>query len=865
MIGILQAGGGNDPSQLSAWIGGLDSGGNPTGAPVALEWGAQHSYRLYTDQDGNISVFVDGGVVATLMVAEDQLPFLSDLNEPFNQLQGIYFGSLSRLATSTSTWDFLNYQINPINPQQLAPSIYVSYEADLDPEVSPQPWTPLGAHGTETIPTNGLLILDSTSATNQATEVLSGLIDGDFRGFMRIEPLLSAASSIALDVDVQLRTFTQGVSPNSVMVAIDDGTYLIQLCFFPDRPSPLFSYGGRSLPDQFVPYTWTKMGGQTPTMIGQFLRITDTSVSDGLLYYIDDTAIPSGVTRVVSSLNDYILEFRVRVNSFMPDPGGFCGVNAEVYDSLRDVGVMFLSVSGTLYVALHSEGSTIVAQFPFNWDDGAFHTYRIVKSTAGNLVTLFIDTAFTGTANYSSFVAPPPSPTGVISFGSTTPLSTMSLSVADWAYCNVWRVNPLLHQYVGLWRGYDPHILTGYHLPLKTSGRNARIAGNGVEDPNANFVAAGVVPGDVFIVDVGPNKGVYEITSVAPTILTVSITSNPPVVQANAVMQGGSSFMSIATAAESAQALVAGQAMVSANAVTDTTLIGSSTLTSAATVKEHARVSMVGSSAVSATAILNEITPSQSPFPVQPSQVNYRIPYDVDWTQSHNYRIVRDPGGGVALFLDSTAAPIIDIGYNNVDLPPSVVGLPNGIADGLPSVTWGAFDPTNLSQTAWEYVRYAITRPANESTIVPPHQVLNQRNIINSYERHTTNIPHTLTDFWSESEGIPPQTVPDLLENPNLVAYTLLNEGTPLVPSTQTYEVRRPTPVLVPVVGFNNVADLLNSQAFVMNESEQRIELIVPPDVLYNSLQVIEHDTVMRPPRGGITRQARQDEICIQR
>lgn len=171
------------------------------------------------------------------------------------------------------------------------------------------------------------------------------------------------------------------------------------------------------------------------------------------------------------------------------------------------------------------------------------------------------------------------------------------------------------------------------------------------------------------------------------------------------------------------------------------------------------------------------------------------------------------------------------------------MGLPHGIAGGLPSITWGAFDPTNLSQTAWQYVRYGITRPVTETAIVPPHQVLNQRNIINSYERHTTNIPHTLTDFWSESEGIPPQTEPDLLRNPNLTAYTLLNEGTPLVPSTQTYEVRRPTPILVPVVGFNNVQDLLNSQSFVMNESEQRIELLVPNDVLYNSLQVIETDT----------------------
>jgi hypothetical protein len=756
MIGILQAGAGNDPSKLSAWVGGLDSAGNATGSPVAFEWDTIHSYRIYQDQTGNISVFTDGGVIATLIIAKDKLPFLSELNEPFNQLQGIYFGALSRLATSTSTWDFLRYEILPINPQQVAPSSYTSYEATTPPEDASEPWTPIGAHGTETIPHAGLLVLDSTSATDQPTETLAGLIDGDFRGFDRIEPLLSAASSVALDVNVQLLTWTHGITPNAVMVAVDDATYLIQLCFFPGEGVPLYSYGGRSFPDAFEPYIWTKIGGQTPTMIGQYLEITDTSTSDGLLYYIDDNPPPTSGERVVSSANDYILEFRAKVISHTADPGGFAGVNAEVYDSLRDLGVMFLDLAGSPYVALHSEGN-VVAQFAFDWKDGNFHTYRMVKNTSGNLVTLFVDTNLIGTEPYSSFASPTPTtPVGTISFGSTTPLSMMSLSVVEWAYCNVWRVNPVSHHYVGLWRGYDPNSLTGYHLPTKATGSGARVAGNGLEDLNADFIAAGVTIGDMLIVDAGPNKGVYTITSVAQTVLTV----DPSVL-----------------------------------------------------------------------------------FPVQPSEVNYRIPADVDWTSSHRYRIVRDPGGGVALFIDTTTAPVIQLGYNGIDLPSSSVGLPDGIAAGMPSVVWGAFDPTNLSETAWQYVRYGITRPVVESQIVPAHQVVNQRNIINSYERHLTNLPHTLTDFWSESEGIPPETDPDFLQNTGLTAYTLLNEGTPLVPSTQAYEVRRPTPVLVPVVGFNNVQDLLNSQAFVMNESEQRVELLVPDDVIYSSLEVIERDT----------------------
>ncbi len=844
MIGILAAGAGNDPTQLTSWIGGLDSNSNPTNAPVAFEWDTTHSYRIYQDPTGNISVFCDGGVLATLFVGQASLPFLSELNEPFNQIQGVFFGALSRLAVSTSTWDFLRYQILPINPQQVAPSVYVTYAGTTTPEAASQPWTPLGAHGTETIPHPGLLILDSTSATDQATEMLSGLIDGDFRGFDRIEPLLAAASSIGLDVNVQLMTWTHGIAPNAVMVAIDDGAFLIQLCFFPSLGNALLSYGGRSFPEDFQPYTWTKLGGQTSSLIGQYLEVTDTSTTDGLLYVIDDNPIPSATNRVVSALNDYILEFRAQVRAYTPDPGGFSGVNAEVYDSLRDLGMMLLDVSGTLYVALHSEGN-VVSQFAFDWNDGDFHTYRMVKSTGGNLVSLFVDTNLIGTTPYSDFSTPSPtSPVGVVSFGSTTPLSSMSLSVVEWVYCNAWRINSPAHHYIGLWKGYDPNALTGYHLPVKTTGVNARVAGNGLEDLNQNFVAAGVVPGDVLIIDVGPDMGVYEITSVAPTVLTVSIQTTPPTIPASTDILGVSSFSGAAKTGASASASIVGSSSISAPAVRDTSLVASAHLVANATVKEHSHALLGGAANFTASATLNEVSFSPSPFPVQPAVVNYRIPLDVDWTVPHNYRIVRDPGGGVAVFVDDLNNAVIDIGYNNIDLPPSAVGLPDGINNGLGSIVWGAFDPTNLSETAWQYVRYGITRPVTEAAIVPPHQVLNQRNIVQSYERHTSNLPHTLTDFWSESEGITPQTTdPSFLDLPAVVAYTQLNERTPLVPSTQTYEVRRPTPVLVPVVGFNNIHDLLNSPDFVMNESEQRIELIVPPDVIYNSLQIIENDT----------------------
>ena len=759
-IGVLKAGAGNDPSDITAWTGGLDGSGNPTGAPLTLDWSVLHSYRVFRSRTGIITFYVDGSIVASLQVVPEDLPYLAELNAPFNELQGAFFGSLSREAENTSTWSFVRYTAIPINPKQTAPSIYISYEGTTPPEAASQPWTPVGFHGTETIIASDFLLLDSTSATDLSSSSASGLISGDFKGFARIEPLLSESYDTVLDVNLALRTFTHGITPNAVMAAIDDGTRLIQLSLFPDKAAPKFSYGGRSFPDQFAPYLWNQSGGETPMMVGQYLRIDDTSAVDGLVYYLDDLAVVSSPDRVVGSLTDYILEFRTQVLSYTPDIVGYAGVMSSVYDSLRSVGIMLEDVAGTLYVTLHSDGNPVVGgQFAFNWFDGKFHTYRAVKSTSGDLVNLFIDGTFIGTTPYSNFATPAPTLTGLVAFGSATPLSTQSRSSVLWAYANFWRVNPDYatdpltgyRRYCGLWKGYDSDSLTGYHLPLRATGRQASVAGNVLTDLNADFVTSGVVVGDRVVIDNGPNKGVYDVASVTPTILTVL-----------------------------------------------------------------------------------------GVFPVQPAGVDYRVVLETDWSVLHQYRIVKDPGGGVSVFLDTVTEPLIHADYSAVDLPPSTAGIAWVISGALPSVLWGAFDPTNVSQTSWDYVRLGAVRSISELGIVPHHQVLNQRNVIASFEHHRTNIPHAHTDFWSESEGIPPQTEPDLLRDPNLVAYTLLNDSTPLVPSTQTYEVRSPTPVLVSTVGLNRPEDVLGSQAFLLNNASQTIQILVPDDVLYNCLQVIE-------------------------
>lgn len=755
-IGFFKRNALDDVESVGSWIGGVDSNGDSTGQPVAFDWSTLHSYRLFRDQQGTVRLYIDGDVVETLRITPDEAPFLLELNAPFDEIQGAFFGSLSRPAESSSQWDFFRYLIQPINAQQVSPSSFVSYEANTLPELDPSPWTPLGYHGNSVVRSLDYLEVNATSGTDASTSAAAGLIGGDFRGYTKIEPLLSAASEFSVDVNLQLLTHTHGLDPNGVMVAVDDGNRLMQLSFIADASAPLLSYGGRSFPEDFSPYVWSVLGTQAAEMLGRVLRITDSSMTDGLVYFIEDLQPVVSEDRVTASSFDYFFESQIEVVSYTVDADGFAGAFVQNYDGLRVVGFLLREVAGVRYVAFHSDG-VILAQFAFEWADSAPHVYRVRKSTGGDLVSLFADGTLLGTLAYSSFTVPGPDPVGVLSFGSSTAASSEALSEVEWHYCNAWRV-VAADPYVGLWRGTSNNDLRDYHLPLKTRGHASIFVDNTMVLPNTPYVLkdilgdfSSVVIGDPVIIDVGGNAGVFEVASI-----------------------------------------------VDAQTVTVTTA-----------------------------------------WPLQPTQVDYRIAAQTNWAVANKYRLFRDSSGNVSVFLNADPLPLFTVAYNSLELPESSAGVVDTLCSGLPAIAFGAFSAENLSQSLWDFVRYGITRSPTELRIVPLNHVLNQWNVIESPERLYTTVPHDRTDFKSSSTGITPQTDPDFLDNTTVPAYTQLNEGTPLVPQTQSFEVRGPYTTVEYVSALNRPEDVLNNDGdFTLNDGSQRFNLVVPDDVLYASLRI---------------------------
>lgn len=736
-VGFLR--GGSDPSLLTSWYGGQDSNGVATGLPTNLDWSVLRSYRLLRTLDGVTRFYADGSTVPLIVGVESFGPKLEELVAPFDLVQGVFFGSLSKAAVNSVTVDFFRYQVVPSNPEESAPFVGVIYEGTDTPEVSSTPWTPIGGYGQGRVQSDAW-VLDSFHGGLDSS---LGDVDGGYRGYMRLEPLLAAAAEWDIDFDTSIRTSTFGVTPNGVTLAVDDGQRLIQVSLLSTELQPKYSYVGDTFP------SWLSLGSATASVTGRLLRISDATLVDGRVFALEDQEPLLGPNRVFAPALDFFAEVSLRILSYTPDLSAtkFCGATFDVYDGSRAIGVMLReNASGVRQIAFHSDGVLLGSGFDFDWL-GSRHTIRIRKNVGGDLVVLTVDNQLLGSLAYTSFSLG--SGNATISFGSATSASSSSLSVVDWGYVNVWRAPSAPRKFVGIWKGTSTGTLRDYHLPTKVSGLGS-IAGNtltGVFD----FAALGVVSGDFLILDQGLNVGVYPI-----------------------------------------------------------------------------------SGAVSGTITL------PSPL-ITEGEVRFRVVNETNWSSPAEYRLIRDGLGNVSLSQNGTK--VIQLSYGVLDLPASSSGVSNQLSSGTPSITWGSFESGALSQSAWNYVRYSFQSSTGTTTrIVPHHERLNRRNIISSPEHLTGTVPHNHTQFSSSSTGVP-YPWHEYVENPAVVAYTRLNDSTPLVPSTQNYKTRRPQPQVTFLHALNSPSSVLNSLSFTLNDGESSVQVIVPDDVLYHSLEVVEKTT----------------------
>jgi len=261
------------------------------------------------------------------------------------------------------------------------------------------------------------------------------------------------------------------------------------------------------------------------------------------------------------------------------------------------------------------------------------------------------------------------------------------------------------------------------------------------------------------------------------------------------------------------------------------------------------------------------------------------------------FYLPEDGTAGVGFITESTepSAGWINVEYSDLPRAPSQI---------IGTVSWGSLDADGIVQSRWDYVRYRMFKHPTEDRIAPEHMVLNQYNMITSGEptqdvtletvivqtmdktrlsllpthlfaesiykvidgstiwtrehwsfdpdsQLLTLQPDPLTgavrEFSAEHANVTvlftpgkPVTSTYLASQPLLDGVTLLNEGTPPVPKSQTAESTIET-----VYGshLNDPEDVLNDDPdFVLNDPHRVISHTDVEGSLYEALQFIEVD-----------------------
>lgn len=114
---------------------------------------------------------------------------------------------------------------------------------------------------------------------------------------------------------------------------------------------------------------------------------------------------------------------------------------------------------------------------------------------------------------------------------------------------------------------------------------------------------------------------------------------------------------------------------------------------------------------------------------------------EMDWRDRIRARIHRDPGWGVTILRPDLPPPPYFTGNFATQFTEPSAGWINveyrhlpRTTDTLGYVSFGALDPSSITQIRIDEVRYRVYRYATEDIIMPPHMVLNQYNVITSGE-----------------------------------------------------------------------------------------------------------------------------------
>lgn len=758
----------------------------------AVDWRQFISYRLFRDEDGNCSLFLSGNVDSVISVPNTNLPNISSNDIDLDSIHQVIFGSISREATSISHWQFIRLTKSPIDSLFIEKNKTVLYNGSVLPELDTNnPWIGIGVCGFEKILSGSLLLDSNGGAPTEEVEEL-GLVTGAFRGFLRLEPAQTSDTTTSIEFRLACDYFTHSIDNKSIGVVLDDDLFTLQLSFLQFTPGSAQTIG-------IVTENFSIIAGDTLIM-----RADEGTVKTVTFAALDITA--TAVSAKINSTFGLALASSIagRVSIKSPSLG-----SSSSFEIIGGSSLSKLGLNPGKYIGTDSNPEPKISWF----GDDFLNKKNPAWSVGGNQQAfLFSNTLRISDTSVSDFLVYSQTNQAVTS----EPIS----------FNNDWKLGFEFNV-----RSFSPGDSLPAPLPFLSldfaggfvnvdegpSGKNLEIhlSVDGT-DTYLNLVSFNAVTGNLDVisqyafgwndgrdhtVNIFTNKVINQVLVFGDGLLLTPLSGPTP------------AYTTLHEGSDTGPSMSFGSGSVGAANID---------MATSRSVCDWKSVSIMRDSKIS------DPTSADRRYVGlyiggDPSLLDSYLLHQIDWTANHTYRFVRDPVSAVSLFIDGNNVPVITTSYDALSLPPRNVSYLNQATAGRSIVGFGAFSSTDISRVRWDFVNYSIGKLTQTESIVPPHNLLNQHNVVTSGEHLRTNLKHAHYGYTVYSGGTPQD---EFLADERLQAHTTLNEGTPPIPMTQDLESRGG--LLKNATLINNIplSNLINFPGDIANFSNDEINIV---------------------------------------
>jgi hypothetical protein len=733
--------------------------------------------------DGDVALYLNGSIAPSIVLASDILPNASDQDLDFHSINQAFFGSLSDRATSKSFWKLVRINIIPVDSQFNGANKSVIYTPTrLPDEVVEDPWISIGQSGESRLIKTPILLedklqLDSMSFINLASAEATGIISGEFRGYLRVEPTLTPSNVVDISFDASCVFRSFGIDNRSLTVNLGDGDHAVMFAFLQANPSPATVI--------------SRVGD--PNILVQSGDSAVFSVNDGVIHSCISPASYVAASDVADLLNS-----AAGFNIASVDVDGYIVLSTQNKGSSASINVyggsIFrkIGIDESTYFGRDSNPEKKISWTGMDLPDLDAPSWDAIGEQSSVMLNRTLQINDLSNSDFKYYLQDKQEPIGgVISIDGDWKLDAR-MKVVSYIRGDLVEVESGLSLYfcgaaIAVDEGStnDPIIpkygrsITLHLAEDQNSTRYINVLSFNPYNDRYNQVGRIVFnwfDGNFHNYNIFKNK--------SGNLITVTVDSDIIATYAYSDLEYGVdgpsiTFGSASKPAENIQ-------IKSSQSVTQWTNVSAVADTHNLSTNRYVGIYKGGDASV----------------------LSSYYTHQIDWSSEHSYRIIRDPVVGVMVHIDNAPIPSISTGYDVLTLP---IESTDFISKAVPSgkfIAFGSFSPFEISRSRWGQVSYSIGRPSQTSGYVPPHQVLNKSNVMTSGEHLKSNILHDHYAFTTYSGGTPTD---DFLSNNELAAETILGDRTPTFEDSQDLQTQGGLKLIAKPVNEIASADFFNT------------------------------------------------------